>query len=136
MNETVLRDTLRYWRRSAHIYGMSDCLLSIADYGRDLCGFDVGARWRGTYSTEAEAQHIVSEAGGPVPLLGGALLAGGFVSTVGLERGYPVVARMLGKDFGGIWLGDGRCAFRLERGLLELRLPATSVLGAWQCPQL
>lgn len=133
--ERVLRETLRLWRRTSHIYGQSDCLLSVADYGRALTCIDIGAPWRGTYTSEAEASRIVKDAGGAVPLLGGALVAGKFFPTEAPARGDPIVAHLLGKDFGGVWLGEGRAAFRLERGLLELKLRDSAVVGAWTCPQ-
>lgn len=134
--EAVLRATLRLWRRSAHIYGQADCLLSVADYARDLCGVDIGAPWRGTYRTEGAATAIVTRAGGAVPLLGGALMAGGFVQIETPTRGDPIVARARSAEFGGIYLGGGRAAFRLERGLLELKLREGAIAGAWTCQQL
>jgi hypothetical protein len=133
MREEVLVATLRQWRRSAHVYGKSDCLLSVADYGGAQCGVDIGAPWRGTYSTEAEALAIVAKAGGAVRLLGGALETGGFRRVQLVERGDPIVGRVLGREIGGIWLGGGRAAFRAGTGLLEVRFNEQGVLGAWRC---
>lgn len=129
----VLDATLATWRRTAHIYGSSDCLLSPADYARDLSGVDVGGPWRGTYSTEAEALAIVREAGGAAPLLGGALLRAGFIPVETPGEGDIVVVVAGGVEFGGLCTGP-RVALRLARGVTEIRMQQTTVAGAWRWP--
>lgn len=132
--DAALAATLRLWRRTAHVYGHSDCLLSIADYGRLLTGADIGLPWRGTYSTEAEAVEIVRKAGGAASLLGGALTRAGMVPVDTPERGDALVVQVLNLEAGALHLGQ-RVAMRLPRGVTEIRADLVDILGAWRCPQ-
>ena len=45
-------------------WGSHDCCLFAADCAKAITGIDAAAQLRGTYSTEAEAQAIIDEAGG------------------------------------------------------------------------
>lgn len=130
--EKVLRATLRHWRASAFAWGESDCLMSVMTYARDLCGRDPGAPWRSRYSDEAGALVFLDEAGGPVPLLDAALGSAGFARTDPPVRGDIVVARVLGFEIGGLWLG-ATAAFRLAgRGTAEVRSDRVKVVAAWR----
>ena len=130
---TIAVETVRAWRRAGHVYGLSDCLLKVAGYGQSLCGVDIGAPWRGTYSTEEEALAIVRSAGGAVPLLGGALMASGHFRPVDhVAFGDAVVVDLGIAEVGGIVL-DGHVAMGLARGVEQLPLRFIKVVGAWRC---
>src|SRR5215217_2946844 len=105
---TIAIETVRTWRRAGHVYGLSDCLLKVAGYGQSLCGVDIGAPWRGTYSTEEEALAIVRAAG------------------------EAVVVDLGTAQVGGIVL-DGDVAVGIARGVEQLPLRLIKVSGAWRC---
>lgn len=129
----VLDATVSLWRRTAFVPGQADCLLSCADYARALSGVDVGAYWRGTYSTQDEALAIVETYGGARVLLGGALRLAGFEAVSEPARGDVVVVRVPEGEVGGLCLGD-RLALRLSRGIREIRFRPEMIVGAWRWP--
>jgi hypothetical protein len=117
-------------------WGQHDCMLFVADWARRLTGNDPGARWRGTYSTQAEAEAILSRGGGPGPILHEALTAQGWVPVVSdLKPGDIAVVRV--PAFAGhalvasVFAGRGRFALVTERGLVVA--PAPLMLG-WRHP--
>jgi hypothetical protein len=128
--DDALEHTRSLWRRGAHLYGQSDCLLSVADYGQLLSGVDIGAPWRGTYDSEAAALGIVADAGGAVPLLGGALISARFVPVDNPGRGDALVV-LAGHEVGAIHLGQ-RIAMRLPRGMTEIRTDLVRIVSAWR----
>lgn len=123
----MIDQTLAHWRRSAFVWGRSDCVLSVADYVLAVTGKDPAADWRGVYSDETGAQAVAEGFGG---VLG---LVSHYASQTGLEpasaplRGSVVVADLAGRQVAGLHLGQ-RSAFRTLRGVIELRAP---ILGAW-----
>ncbi len=50
-------------RRTPHQWGQFDCALCAADLVAAMTGEDFGARWRGTYSTEEEAETLLKMVG-------------------------------------------------------------------------
>src|SRR5690348_9661187 len=100
--DEALRATLLSWRRGGISYGTSDCLLAVANYASLVTGKDVGAPWRGTYTTQAEALDIVRAAGGSVPLLGGALQRAGLRPVSEAARGDCLVIAVQGTGVEGV----------------------------------
>lgn len=133
--EAVLAATLAEWRRGTFVPGQTDCLLSCADYARTLTGIDVGAHWRGSYTTEAQAMAIVASYGSAAILLGGALRLAGFEPVDKPEAGDVVVIRIGQGEFGGLCVGSQRVALRLPKGVLETRVRDGAIVGAWRCPR-
>lgn len=129
--EPVLTATLRDWRRSRFVWGVSDCMLSASDYAGQLTGADPGAAYRGTYDDEAGALAHVEAAGGGAAILGGAMTGAGLMPITEPRRGDVVCAQVGTAQIGGICLGDF-CAFRMERGVIELRTRLLTIVGAWR----
>ena len=130
--ETILLATLRDWRRSAFVWGDSDCIASVMTYAGELCGTDPGARYRLTYSDRAGAHAIVDQAGGVLPLMDALLTPCGFDRIDQPTRGDIIVADLAGHEIAGLWLG-AFAVFRLDgRGVIELRADKVKVLAAWR----
>jgi hypothetical protein len=68
-------------------WGRWDCALAVCDAIRALTGVDPGAPYRGTYSSEAEAQAIFAKAGGL------ANFAAAVASQHGMQEVRPRLAR-------------------------------------------
>lgn len=127
--ESVLQAHLSMWRRSAFVWGSSDCMMSIASYVLDITGHDVGAPWRGRYEDAAGGMKFVEAAGGGCALMDNGLTAIGLPRVDIARRGDPVCAEIHGMQIGGIYLGP-MTAFRLEgRGQIDLRVKH---LGVWR----
>ena len=119
--------TLNLWRRSTFVWGQTDCIMSVANYIRDVTGSDPAAEWRGTYDDEAGALAITDRYGGPLGLCSyGAGLAGMKPLQQPL-RGAVVVCQIGPKEIAGLCLGD-RTVFMALRGCVEFR---AKVLAAW-----
>jgi len=129
--EAILTATLRDWRRSCFVWGVSDCMLSAADYAGQLVGADPGAAYRGSYDDEAGAMAHVVAAGGGASILGGAMTRAGLVPVSEPRRGDVVCAQIGAAQIGGICLG-AFCAFRMERGVFEIRTGLLTIVGAWR----
>lgn len=50
-------------RRTPHAWGQFDCALCAADLVHAITGEDFGARWRGTYASEEEADALLKMMG-------------------------------------------------------------------------
>lgn len=129
--EPILTATLRDWRRSRFVWGVSDCMLSAADYAGRLTGTDPGAAYRGTYDDEPGALAHVEAAGGGAAILGRVMTGAGLSPVTDHLRGDVVCAQISIAQVGGICLGDF-CAFRMERGVIELRTRLLTIVGAWR----
>lgn len=120
----MIDETLSLWRRGGHVWGQSDCLLSIGDY-LAACGYeDVAGRFRGTYDSEAGADAILAAHGGCVGLID---LTGVPRATGEPERGDVVLVA----GVGALCTGLGY-ALRLERGVIELNRRFVTVDEAWK----
>jgi len=135
----AIDETLREWRRTGHRYGVSDCLLSVADHAGRIAGADIGAAYRGTYADEAAALKIVAEAGGAVNLLGRHLESAGWrrIDAAEAARGDCLVVTFRngaeGLQVGALHAGR-RIVMRLAQGAIEVRPADVEILGAWrQC---
>lgn len=131
-HEAILTATLRDWRRTRFVWGVSDCMLSAAAYGGALNGTDPGAGYRGRYDNEAGAMALVEAAGGGAAILGGAMTGAGLSPISEPQRGDVVCAQIGHDQIGGICLGDF-CVFRTPgRGVVEIRTSRLMILGAWR----
>lgn len=61
--ESLLAGHIAAARDREFAWGEHDCVLWCADWVRTLTGTDPASRWRGTYSTEAEAQTVLRALG-------------------------------------------------------------------------
>lgn len=119
-------ETLAIWRRSALVWGRSDCIMATCDHVLRVTGIDPAAPWRGSYADEAGARAIYEAYGGVLALFDYGMGLVGF-SQGPRQRGRPVVASIMGNQIVGIDLGK-RCAFMMERGCIEM--PA-KVVASW-----
>lgn len=129
--ETALTATLRDWRRSSFVWATDNCLMSVGKYAGDLTGKDVCTAWLGTCDDEATAMATLEANGGGAVILAGAMAHAGLSPVSEPRRGDVVCAQIGGGQIGGICLGDF-CAFRMERGVIELRTRHLTILGAWR----
>lgn len=132
--EPVLTATLRRWRREAFCWGQRDCLMGVLDYGHELTGVDVGARWRGSYSSFDEGRVLFTAAG--FVRLGAVISASlelvGFKRVQQPQRGDVVAVRIDGDEVGGLYLGDF-VAMRLgTAGVMETRIVPSRLAGVWR----
>lgn len=131
ITETVLTATLRDWRRSRFAWGSADCLMSVCTYVLALTGVDPAAPWRGTYHDEAGAMAILRGGGGGLALLARNLPPAGMAMVNTPQRGDVICARFGEMEIAGLCLGNF-CAFRMERGVVELRTSFVEIIGAWR----
>lgn len=110
-------------------WGQTDCLLILSDWIMVRRGVDPGARWRGTYSTEAECRVLLRREGGIRRLLSGALEAHGIKRTTMAAAGDVGLVRPVRELVGGICAAPDRWAV-LTRGKGVVIAPMRSV-GTW-----
>lgn len=115
--------TLAEWRRGGHVWGQSDCLLSIGDYIAAAGYTDVSSGFRGTYGTEAGAQAHIDANGGCEGLID----LTGLPRTDDPQRGDVVLVQ----GIGALCTGGGY-AMRLERGVVEVNRRFVTPTAAWK----
>jgi len=120
----LVEQTLRVWRRGGHVWGSSDCLLSIGDYLAQAGYRDVAVQFRGTYDTESGAQAHMDANGGAEGLID---LTGAPRASGEPQRGDVVVIQ----GIGALCTGD-MFALRLERGVVELNKRFVTPTAAWK----
>jgi hypothetical protein len=113
------------WAKSRHVWGVSDCVMSVGDHVFRSTGFDPCVIWRGTYSTKEGSEVICAVHGG---VLGLCKFAMARFPMCEPYYGAPVVASLGGNEIAGIYF-DNRVAFMVEYGMLEGRAP---ILAAWR----
>lgn len=118
------------WRSSELVWGKTDCIMSVADYVRDVTGRDIAAPWRGSYDTQEGAQEIVAQYGGVHCLFQYGMALARFAPCDALSVGCPVVFETGNGAIAGIWTGR-RILARLERGAMELPKQIAPIKGAW-----
>jgi hypothetical protein len=128
--EDAVRQTRDLWRSSALIWGVSDCMISCADYALLRTGSDPAAIWRGCYTTREGALEIIAHAGGVVRLMGLGLATVGARPIAEPARGDLVCATIGGDEIGGLCLGDV-ITFRRPSGAIELPKRLLKISGAW-----
>lgn len=118
------------------IWGQHDCMLFVADWAKCLTGQDPGARWRGTYRTEAEGDAILATGPGPGPILHGVLTEQGWraivcnfrVGDICIVQGPTRTGRALAA---AVYNGRGRSTVLTKRGIVVAPLP---ILLGWTHP--
>lgn len=119
----LVDQTLATWRRGGHVWGASDCMLSIGDY-LAVAGYkDVTGLFRGTYDTEAGAAAHVDAHGGCEGLID----MTGVPRTDDPQRGDVAVVQ----DVGALCTGPG-FALRLDRGVIEVDRRFVTFSAAWK----
>ena len=119
--------TLKIWRSTSFERGKNDCMLAIADYVLLRDGVDFGAKYRGTYTDEAGALDWIEREGGETAMMD----ASGLARLSQAVRGSIVLIHYAGNFIPGICTGEG-VAFRMVRGVLELRLKSLKIVGVWK----
>ena len=119
----LVDQTLATWRRGGHVWGQTDCLLSIGDYLAAAGHKDVPAQFRGTYDSEAGAQAVIDANGG----CDGLIDMTGASRTDDPQRGDVALVQ----GVGALCTGDG-FAMRLERGVVEVSRRFVCVEAAWK----
>jgi hypothetical protein len=137
-SDDLVKRTLRLWARTRFEWGVSDCMLAVADYVNAIVGGDCAARYRGKYKTARQCMRVSrfhEDAVRPMRLcFGGA----GLSETNAPKRGDVGVIEILSDRGavmnGGICLGD-QWAIRAETGVIITR--PLRVVAAWNvpCPQ-
>lgn len=148
---TTLGDYLAAGGSRRRTAGAFDCCTFPADWAV-LCGHpDPMAKWRGTYSTEAEAEDLIAAAadageglgrGGlemlfkegmweaGIPEIDGSRNSGGDVPPP-FEMGDIAVVNIAGNEAGAIFTGK-RWAFVPDRGLGFVSLDRECIVRAWR----
>lgn len=113
--------------RTPHEWGQFDCALCAAHLVHAITGEDFGARWRGTYSSEAEAQALlVREGWGDLSGLASAHLPPRIERP---RRGDVTLSRGIYGPFLGVVVQSGQVAGPSARGI---RLsPLSDVMQSW-----
>lgn len=136
----VLGSFLADWCRRPWQWGERDCLLFLADWIERKRGVDLGAPWRGTYSTSGGARQAIRAAGGMESLLSDAFGRAGLRKAAEPSAGdVGVVAapfarrhgRALWRDTGAICVGPGQWAMAAPKGLVIAGPPDIRLVAAW-----
>lgn len=121
--------------------GAHDCCTFPCDWAV-LCGHaDPMARWRGTYSTDVEAEHLIGDAaragegigrGGLEMLFAEGMWSAGVPEIdAPFEAGDIAVVRFGDEEAGAIYTGK-RWAFVPERGIGFVSLDRDNIVRAWR----
>lgn len=117
-------------------WGGNDCCLFPANWVRLVTGIDGGARWRGTYSTEAECAAILERDGGVQGVMGWGAECAGLAPTDSPIRGDVAAVEVFSPsgriEIGAICTGS-RWAAISHRGLRMLK---AQPLAAWRLPNV
>lgn len=126
--------------------GTHDCCTFPADWAVALGNPDPMAKWRGTYSTDEEAEHLIAEAarrgeglgrGGLEMLFAEGMWAAGIPEIhdgqpgPDFEPGDIAVVNLAGNEAGAIYTGK-RWAFVPDRGLGFVSLEPECIARAWR----
>lgn len=118
---------IKAWSRSSFQYGKTDCMTSLADYAR-ICGYpDAAVDFRGTYSTEEEADDLMLRNGNFLFMFEKI----GMTPVSSPERGDVVIALMPNGLTAGLHTGHS-VAMRMPRGCAQLNVPFARIKRAWR----
>lgn len=129
--EAAIERTLARMDGETFAWQRGDCDAIMADYVTMLTGRDPMAKWRGLYQTEAEAQDLISEAGGNCNLVTEGMASIGLhpIDIDVIRRGDVAVVKIGDSEVTGLYL-DPRVACKSPRGRVMLRrIP----IRAWRC---
>jgi hypothetical protein len=127
---TTLGDFLRQrlaWPRKA---GEHDCATLPAAWAMQRGRVDPMASWRG-YSSEAEAEEIIFDAGGLVTLFEASLIAVGCKAVEEPQEGDIGVLSIAGEEAGSIFTGS-RWVLVTDCGLAFVAMPTSHVSRVWR----
>ena len=128
--EKAIHTTLLVWRRTPFSWANGqDCMLSLADYLMLLGYHDIGARFRGRYSTRRGCMRVSGFHRDPVKPLADCVAEIPLKVTEQPDRGDIGVVDSGGAAAGGLCIGK-KWALRSQAGLL-IGLPK-SILISWQ----
>lgn len=130
----ILADYLRAQSRLSWEAGVTDCCTFAGNWAETWGRGDPMAKWRGRYSTDAEAAALIAEAGGLAALWDRGLASIGAVETDAPNEGDVGVIVAVGLDLrpehvGAIHTGR-RWAFRAPAGLC---FASAEMVKAWTC---
>lgn len=129
MNDKV-SETLQHWRKTAFIWGVSDCLISLADY-LIICGYDDFAiPFRNTFEDEYGANEHIENYGGEDKIID----TTGLLNVDEPVRGDIVLLKINDKKISGLCTGKN-IAFRTMRGVVEIKQSFLEILKAWKVDQ-
>lgn len=120
--------TLREWRTGEHVYGQSDCMLSIGKYLAAAGALDITHRFLGRYDDEAGAHAMMAAHGGAA----GLIAATGVRAVDDVPRRGDVLALECGPHMIGALCTGGMVAVRLDRGVTEAALRLVRWHGVWR----
>lgn len=126
---TALGEFLERNLRRHRVSGEHDCACFPANWAIECGRPDPMVKWRGAYSTEAQAEDIIADAGGLVALFSEGLAGCDVVEEP--QAGDIGVVELLGEQAGAIFTGK-RWAFVAERGLAFASLDAACLLKVWR----
>lgn len=125
----IVDQTVKFWRQTPFVYGVSDCLITIGDYAAARGYRNIASRFRETYHDRAGAEAILEANGGHV----------GLIDLIGMDRCKPddivrgdVVLWDTGTELiGAICTGDGVVG-RSARTVFELNRKFVKIDTAWK----
>lgn len=89
------------------------------------------ADWRGAYASEAEAEALISDAGGLLALFSAGMASAGIPEADDPLEGDVGVVSLMGEEAGAIFTGK-RWAFAAEKGIAASSLERAAVLKCWR----
>lgn len=110
-------------------WGQADCLLEVADWLDLACGYDLANQWRGTYSTEEQANALIG--GDIVAFMSAQAATLGIAEAAQPQFGDVGAVTVVGQDkpLAAILLASGRWRMRTAAGIVTAR--DVTVLKAW-----
>lgn len=128
--EQQLVEFLRRQAGTAFVIGQSDCLLTVAAWVQVVTGIDLGAQYRGTYSTALGWRRVLLRQGGMLATVDRLLGAVGWHRAVDAGRPGDVgVIQVAGHGPAGALRARDRWVLKLDRGLTGHASPP--VLACW-----
>lgn len=115
-------------------WGVSDCMLELADWLDHACGSRLAEQWRGTYSSEAGAEAIFAPSGGLEPFIRAMAASLGLAEAVEPRFGDMALVTVPGqeKPLGAILMPSGRWRMKTATGVVLTR--DVTILAAWALP--
>lgn len=117
--------------RGRHEWGVRDCCLWPADWVMLCRGFDPAAKWRGRYSTEAEALAFIEHEGGMLNMWSGVLPLPRTATPKDGDVGVIMVHGDNGPVANGGIFADKRWSFVAPNGLFRASIAPEFVLAVW-----
>lgn len=128
-----LKAFLRAVARKPFVWGHGDCILTGADWVREVEGWDPAAEYRGAYETELEAEGLLILSGGLVGMIQAQLRRSQIESPQAGDIGVVVVRGLSGRTEVTAICTGRRWAAKTPRGVW---IGTAEVVAAWriECP--